>query len=213
MTVGRDDDGFLSRWSRRKAGARRELPPEPAVAEGPGSEAPGAAAEPEPALTEAEIAALPPIETADADALKAYLRKGVPAALRTLAMRRMWTLTPAIRDYVDPALDYAWDWNVPGAAPWSALSPGDDPRAMVERIMARATRPEPEPEPQAEAGSDPAVTPTAEIAAPPPVAEAEAGALRHDGQPPETAATVSQDNAPGGAGSPRRRRHGGAVPT
>jgi hypothetical protein len=38
----------------------------------------------------------------------------VPEALKLAALRRMWTLDPAIRDYVGPA-EYAWDFNDPGS--------------------------------------------------------------------------------------------------
>ena len=29
----------------------------------------------------------------------------------------MWLATPGVRDYSDPAVDYAWDWNAPGGVP------------------------------------------------------------------------------------------------
>lgn len=210
--AGPEDDGFLSRWSRRKVEARREPPPEPQPGPEAALAAAAPAAEPEPALSEAEIAALPPIESADAEALKAYLRKGVPAALKTLAMRRMWTLTPAIRNHIDPALDYAWDWNTPGDAPWSALSPGDDPGAMADRMMARARRP------AAEAEAEPAPADRAERDVEPPAADDDSQAAAAPAAPPDAAPPVAQEkvsapNGPDDRGLTQRRRHGGAVPT
>ena len=58
---------------------------------------------------------LPSLEdlTADSD-LSAFLREGVPAALKNAAMRKMWSLDPAIRDYIGPS-EYAWDFNQPGS--------------------------------------------------------------------------------------------------
>jgi hypothetical protein len=211
------DDGFLSRWSRRKVEARTTPPPEAEP------EAAPAAPPPEPEMTEVEIAALPPIETAGAEELRAYLKAGVPAALKTLAMRRMWGMNAAIRDYVDPALDYAWDWNVPGDAPWSALGAGDDPRKMVERILGRSddvqAAEEQEQEPAPEAAPEPdgdshqtaaavnADDPADAQPASAPVARAKEAATR-DETAASDAAAIAAAPATG-----RRRRHGGAAPS
>ena len=105
-------DDFLSRWSRRKLEVRREQEArpkqeEPAPGEAPAPEqAPAAAREAE--LTPEELEALPPIEelTADSD-FSLFLRKGVPEQLKKAALRRMWSLDPALRDYVGEARDYA----------------------------------------------------------------------------------------------------------
>jgi hypothetical protein len=140
--------GFLDRWSRRKQAARREAEAtatapagEAAPGAGPQAEAkdaapPASGAEAAPeradpaspaagvqdeAISEEELARLPPIEEATRSAdLRPYLRRGVPEALRRQALRRMWMLNPAIRDYVDPALDYAWDFNAPQKGPTAA---------------------------------------------------------------------------------------------
>src|SRR4051812_22255607 len=97
------DEGFLARWSRRKRDAARPRP-EPA----PAAEGPPAAVETAAEAEAFDLASLPPVEslTAESD-ITAFLRPQVPAALRTAALRRVWTLDPAIRDYVGPA-DYAW---------------------------------------------------------------------------------------------------------
>jgi hypothetical protein len=105
--------GFLRGWSRRKIEAKRqEAEPEASL---PVEEA---------ATPEAEeidpdlIAALPSIEdiTAEFD-IKPFLAKGVPAHLKNAALRRLWSISPSVRDYSDPAVDYAWDWNAPGGVP------------------------------------------------------------------------------------------------
>jgi hypothetical protein len=141
---------FLSRWSRRKQEARRaerapEPPPEEATPpETPAAEgAPAAGAE----LTADEIAQLPKIEelTAETD-ISVFLGRGVPEPLRNAALRKMWTLDPAIRDFEGHARDYAYDWNVPGGVPGTGpLGPGDDVAVMTRRVFGES---EPEPAPE-----------------------------------------------------------------
>ncbi|KAA2237160.1 DUF3306 domain-containing protein [Salinarimonas soli] len=221
--MSRDEDGFLSRWSRRKQEARREPPPEPVAPEAapvPDAEASPAedAAAPEAVeMSAEEIAALPPVESIGPQTdITVFLRKGVPAALRKAALRRLWAADPAIRDYVNEAREYAYDWNVPGGVPGTGeLLPTDDVPAMVAWIF--GTHPPAEPPPEAaEASQDAAAAPDETAAAEPrPALEA-----------PEAPATKSAENGPAGAISaeaeplspgkdaemPRPRRHGGAAP-
>lgn len=146
-------DGFLTRWSRRKREAQ-DLPLEDALdeaapteaalgdasaresASASGDSAPSAA---EPVLSEEELAALPPVESIEAGTdITGFLRKGVPSALRNAALRRAWSANPAVRDYLDPAREYAYDWNVPGGVPGDGPLPaGFDARALAERIMGK----------------------------------------------------------------------------
>ncbi|MEO1200344.1 MAG: DUF3306 domain-containing protein [Pseudomonadota bacterium] len=122
--------GFLSGWSRRKLAARRQE-----------TEARDSAEETDTAAIDAEVVpetgdAIEPAQQdnndADADLiadlpaidditertdLAPFMRRGVPLALRNAALRKVWMLNPLIRDHVDPALDYAWDWNAPGGVP------------------------------------------------------------------------------------------------
>lgn len=137
-------DGFLSRWSRRKleiakGGVAPDATPaaeavplgEPASA-GP---LPGASG----AISAEELDALPRIEdlTAETDFLP-FLRQGVPVVLRRAALRRMWTLDPAIRDFVGEARDYSYDWNVVGGVPVSGpLLPGSGAEATLARMFSR----------------------------------------------------------------------------
>lgn len=137
-------EDFLSRWSRRKEKARRvELSPEPRSDETAGL-TPAAPPQHDPetlaaerALTPEEIAALPKIHELAADSdFAVFLRRGVPDALRNAALRKMWMLDPAIRDFAGHARDYAYDWNTPGGVPGhGALEPGDDVPAMVRSIF------------------------------------------------------------------------------
>src|SRR5690606_510873 len=80
---------------------------------------------------------LPRIEdlTADSD-LTAFLKKGVPMALKSAALRKMWSIDPSIRDYVGPA-EYAWDFNQPGSmAGFGPL----DPKKSVVSFLSRTVR-------------------------------------------------------------------------
>ncbi len=114
---------FLERWSGRKAAARHEADetstdnPTPPGDASPQAPAPATSPEVSP-ITEEELAALPPIETLTKGSdIRAFLRPGVPSALKNAALRKMWLATPAIRDHKDIAVDYAWDWNTPGGVP------------------------------------------------------------------------------------------------
>ncbi|MBL7309634.1 DUF3306 domain-containing protein, partial [Escherichia coli] len=80
---------------------------------------------------------LPSLEalTAETD-LTPFLRAGIPAVLRNAALRRMWSLDPAIRDFVSEAREYAYDWNSPGGVPGlGPLLPSDDVQAMLGRLL------------------------------------------------------------------------------
>jgi hypothetical protein len=228
---------FLSRWSRLKSeadkAAQREpdldvadpAPPEAPVPDEPGIEASSVAAEPgaelsaEPGaeLTAEELAQLPPIEDlVSASDLAPYLRSGVPTLLRNAALRRMWTIDPAIRDYVGDACEYAYDWNVPGGAPGCGpLLPSDDVKAMVRRIFdgppaaaEDAVEPRETEAPGAAGadgdplGADSAVTEREEIAASISPAEPTPQSVAVEPLSASTQATVP----------PRIRRHGGATP-
>ncbi len=112
------DKGFLARWSQRKQEAKQ---PEPKQ-EAPVAAASDVPAEPIVAEVDAEpefdLSSLPKLEelTGTTD-ITAFLKKGVPEHLRNAALRKSWALDPAIRNYVNPALEYAYDWNTPGGVP------------------------------------------------------------------------------------------------
>lgn len=212
-------EGFLSRWSRRKraaAGAAPEAPeapaPAPATAAPSGSPpaAGGAAAPPEP---EVDPASLPPIEslTPESD-FSAFLRKGVPAALQRAALRRAWSLDPAIRDFVGPA-DYAWDYNAPAGVPGFAPDLPEEARRMALRMLGLEREEDAPAGPPAEAAAEhdePQAVSTPPATARPdgPRDAAPAAAVIAEAPPiPETppeAAAVAR---------PAVRRHGSALPS
>ena len=86
---------------------------------------------------EFDLSTLPKLEelTGSTD-ITAFLRKGVPEHLRNAALRKSWALDPAIRNYVNPALEYAYDWNTPGGVPGGGeLGAGVDVARLVSQIM------------------------------------------------------------------------------
>ena len=134
-----DGKGFLARWSQRKQEAKQPepKPDEPAV----GGDVQPAEASPPDAKTdvaeEFDLSSLPKLDelTGSTD-ITAFLRKGVPEHLRNEALRKSWALDPAIRNYVNPALEYAYDWNTPGGVPGGGeLGAGIDIARMVSQIM------------------------------------------------------------------------------
>jgi hypothetical protein len=185
------DEGFLSRWSRRKRAAGAGMTPgEGAPQAVPAAPAPVPVEEPP-----FDIATLPPVEslTLESD-ITAFLRKEVPAALQRAALRKAWTLDPAIRDFVGPA-DYAWDYNAPDGVPGASLNLTGDLREM----LAQAFGPEP--------AEDEAAAPAPSIAAPVPEA------LPAPDAPPPAMLAEAPAATDTEAVRPTGRRHGSALPS
>ena len=234
-----EKDNVFARWSRRKLSvgstelqATENENPSPDVAvEDAGAVPQAADQEPGPAQTEADEPAepLPRIEdlTAESD-LSAFLRKGVPMALKSAAMRKMWSLDPGIRDYVGPS-EYAWDFNQPGSM--AGFGPLDAKETVVgflsKTIRAIETGAEetaaiPEPSPAQPPADTPSEQPGSTSSDN--VADADAAAASEAAEPPASRSTAARPGATevadGGqaARSPRqtevspRPRHGGAMP-
>ena len=130
---GDEDKSFLARWSQRKQEAKQ--PDRDAPTANPDMP-PGPVAESD-AGQEFDLSSLPKLEdmTATTD-ITAFLRNGVPEHLRNAALRKSWVLDPAIRNYVNPALEYAYDWNTPGGVPGSSeIGAGMDVARLVSQIM------------------------------------------------------------------------------
>src|SRR5882672_7995808 len=153
---GNDDKGFLARWSQRKQEAKQ---PERDARVADVDAAAGSAPEAE-APQEFDLSSLPSLDelTPETD-ITTFLRKGVPEHLRNAALRKSWALDPAIRNYVNPALDYAYDWNTPGGVPGSSeIGSGMDVGRLVSQIMGGGSTVEPvvpAVSPRNEAASDP----------------------------------------------------------
>ncbi len=160
------EDGFLSRWSRLKQEAAKPAPPQPSAAalaaareaeEARAAELAAreaAAAEAEAREREEVLARLPRIEDLVADSdFRPFMHPLVPQALRNAALSRLWVLDPGILGYVDPALDYAHDWNVPGGIPGGGPPPSaEEVQQTLRQVFARFDSEERVDPP---AGSDP----------------------------------------------------------
>jgi hypothetical protein len=132
-----DDKNFLSRWSQRKHEAKQpdsETPLDEAAEILPASPKPVAE---NTAEEKFDLSTLPKLEdVVEGTDITGFLKKGVPESVRNAALRKSWALDPAIRNYVNPALDYAYDWNTPGGVPGSSeLATGMDVAKMVLQIM------------------------------------------------------------------------------
>jgi hypothetical protein len=233
----REDDGaagFLSRWARlKRAGGESvegDAVSEDASAEETGKAGAEAGADVEPEVPAEPvpdpdlIASLPRIEDIAADTdITAFLRSGVPRALRNAALRRAWAADPRIANYLDPARDYFWDWNapagVPGGIPGGGGTLGADAVAkMLRAVVGSAPDADPEgdapnlgttldssPERSVDSVQDP------EGAGAPELAKGAESSLGSGG--PSATDRVAKAVSPEGSssGSPRPR-HGGAMP-
>jgi hypothetical protein len=130
---GDQDKGFLARWSLRKQQANQ---PDREAPDADADMPPGPAAEAD-AEPQFDLSSLPKLEdVTETTDITAFLRKGVPEHLRNAALRKSWALDPAIRNYVNPALEYAYDWNAPGGVPGSSeIGAGVDVARLVSQIM------------------------------------------------------------------------------
>ena len=121
--------------------------------------------------------------------------------MRTLALRRAWATDPAITGYKTLA-DYDWDFNAPG---YGALRVTDDVKELADRVFG-LLKAEEEPEPKPDEAEVLGV-PEAEGAA------AEVADVEVPPEPAQLSAPVEEPVAEAVSEPPRRRRHGGAVPS
>lgn len=205
------DDSFLGRWSKRKRAATEPQPLQPA----PEAEVEAEAVAPEEeSLSAEELAALPSLEELTPETnIRPFMRKGVPQAMRNAALRKMWMMTPAIRDYKNPAVDYAWDWNTPGGVPGDGVAPTPARAAeMLRELMAPRRDAAAANAPETEAKGIPTPQEAAPVSAPqnPPSAPASQQPAPTEATPP--APRKAEVNQSGTEAPPPRKRHGGALP-
>jgi hypothetical protein len=128
------NDNIFARWSRRKQAVRQQEAPaasEEECALEATAEMQVEPADRQPVAEELDAGEpLPDLEdlTAESD-LSAFLRNDVPNALKSAALRKMWSLDPVIRDYIGPS-EYAWDFNQPGSM--AGFGPLDASKSAVE---------------------------------------------------------------------------------
>jgi hypothetical protein len=228
-------EGFLTRWSRRKAAeGRAPAPADEPVSTGEQSKietaAPERRAESHDAVnpvTAAEnpapfdVSKLPPIEsiTAATD-IRAFLAPGVPAELARAALRRAWTVDPAIRDFVGIA-ENQWDFSASAGIPGFGPLEAHDVRRLVAEILGEIAQGHPDTAAHVAPTTNDAASNDDLAASPlgrshPPQVEKQG---EEQGLAPEHHASVVQnskeDAAPHEEHSERRmkpRGHGGALP-
>jgi len=226
-----DEGGFFGGWSKRKLAAKRQTAPDEEIKALPETQTAPDLAAPQVAQEEIDeevVAALPSLdEIIDGSDIKPFLAKGVPAKLRNAAMRRLWLATPGVRDYSDPAVDYAWDWNAPGGVPGGggSLSEAGIAKMVKGLIGGREDAPPEESDDVVLAEADTAARETAELGGakaeddvpPSPVRRSEADKPADSDTPPgegahEGAHEVISKGETSEKSHPVPRRHGGAVP-
>ena len=177
-----DGEGFLGRWSRRKAEAR-EPSEEPAASEAPETEA-----EPE----TIDPADLPDLDSLDASSdFSVFMRDGVPASLRTLALRKLWRLNPTLAN-LDGLVDYGEDLTGSFKVVAKLKSAYEVGKGFLRDEKAAEEQPQTPPGPEFEPDVEPDVEPSAAIAS---TVE----------EPPETSDPETSDEASDEAGEAPHR--------
>lgn len=166
--VERDEDAFLERWSRRKRGdSVPDVPETETVAVLTPTEEDLDAGDPE------VIAKLPDLDslTEETD-FTAFLKEGVPEALRRQALRRLWRLNPVFA-VLDGLNDYDEDYSADGIIaeniktiykvgkgyldddePETEDEPKDEIAADEDAVAAAELEPELEPDTASDTGPD-----------------------------------------------------------
>ncbi|KIN71949.1 DUF3306 domain-containing protein [Sulfitobacter guttiformis] len=206
-----DSGGFLRGWSRRKLAAKQ---PEvaPLLPQDPELENAAQEALPDEAEIAELIASLPSLDdiTAGFD-IKPFLVKGVPASIKNAAMRKLWLASPSVRDYVDPAMDYAWDWNAPGGVPGGGGILSEQSVAKMVKDLIGGKKPEAEPALDEPAPDEELPEPAEEEAVPAlveQVADLSPDPVRLSVTPTSPEPKAERREAP----QATPRRHGGAAP-
>lgn len=213
-----DPENFINRWSRRKREATGEdARPKKASSEGAVASRSDEETKPKPGELEApgpefDISSLPSIESISAETdITAFMRTGVPEALKHAALRRAWASDPVIRDFVGLNENF-WDAAGPdGIAGFGDLDPNLDVRRMVSELFGEAPRQDVPSESGADRVADSPIPPiedAPEAANPQQVALAPAANVPQRNEN-AAAQTDSSESAPE---KKNPRRHGGAIP-
>ena len=133
-----NDTEFLARWSRRKHDAAtdkikqsKQIETSDSVA----SETTPAAFAPGENRLPFDPASLPTIESIGAESnIRAFLEAGVPDDLARAALRRAWSLDPAIRDFVGLS-ENSWDFNGSGTIAGFGPIDGEAVRRLLTRLV------------------------------------------------------------------------------
>jgi hypothetical protein len=190
---GGADEGFLRRWSRRKAEARSAATAAPESSSDPAERARPAPEQP-PQAENAAPAPIDPKDLPDLESLDAssdftiFMRPGVPLELRNQALRKLWRSDPVLAN-LDGLLEYGEDYTIP-AWPKGAINTayqiGRGFVNEVERLGDAEAPSEPAREPLS--GQEPRPGPALAAADSSPAAAAEPGFGPTESDQPEAAA-------------------------
>jgi uncharacterized protein DUF3306 len=88
-----------------------------------------------------DLAALPALDSIDAQTdIAVFLQSGVPIELHVAALRRAWTVDPAVRDFAGLE-ENDWDFDNPNSiSGFGELGPEVDVRTMVAQILGEPIR-------------------------------------------------------------------------
>jgi hypothetical protein len=210
---------FLSRWSRKKQEERQEqttseagepaTPPADAAsaAPPPADRAAGERGRPVATPPAFDPASLPSIDSIGAQTdIAAFLKPGVPTELRHAALRRAWSVDPAIRDFKG-LQENDWDFNDPNGIPgFGPLSGELNVRKMAAALFGAPPKENPAT-PASEPAQDDAARPLEPDSAPPVDSDSSNFVQRE-----ENIASRDKESETDSAPVAPRRRGGGALP-
>ena len=107
-----EDEGFLGRWSRRKAAAKSDeaksaLSPE--VIDDPSDDSQAVSPADTPETTEFDVSSLPDIDSLGPKSdFSMFMQAGVPPELKTKALRKLWRVKSELAN-LDGLIDYGED--------------------------------------------------------------------------------------------------------
>ena len=134
-------ESFLARWARRKRAAATKTRRQAKLKRAGNDAAPEPAATslpPEETSSLVDPESLPPIETIGAEFdIRPFLTAGVPEDLTRAALRRVWLVDPAIRDFIGLS-ENSWDFNAPGGVPGFGSLTTDGPPQLLARMTGEA---------------------------------------------------------------------------
>ena len=160
-----------------------------------------ASLEPDENILPFDPASLPAIESVGAESnIRAFLETGVPDDLARAALRRVWSLDPAIRDFVGLS-ENSWDFNAPGAMAGFGPIDGEEVGRLLTRLLG-------EPDTKAAALHPPVISPPTDDS------QKVAGVsdpVEHQATSAESAALLSAKGSAVGLQRGRRRQRRNAI--
>ena len=201
-----DEDGFLSRWSKRKLRDPDDLPPEP---EAEVVSAPESTVEEKTDEEILEELGLPdPEEMKEGDDFSGFMNGAVPTRLRNRALRKLWLTNPVLAN-LDEMVDYGEDFTDAATVIENMQTAYQVGKGWLPDEPAETEEP---PEADAEADEEAVVVAESEAELPPdeiPVEELAVGPRPQMPEPeptPELAAAPSPEPIENPAPVPRKMR-------